>query len=305
MNQEPLAYLTGRWLPQSQATISLADAGFVQGTTIAEQLRTFGGKLFRLTEHLQRLEQSLAIIGVDHGLPRLELMDIAHKLVAANHPLLAPGDDLGLAILVTPGEYATLATGHAGPTICLHTYPLPFRLWAEKYRTGQSLVTTDVQQVPHACWPPQLKCRSRMHYYLADRQAAAKEPGARALLLDQHGKVTETTTTNAILYHIDSGLLIPPVEDVLPGISLRTVCDLAAQLGIPVIEQSLTVVDVADSDEVLLSSTTSCLIPVTRFNGEPIGEGQPGPIFEQLLAAWDELIGLDIRAQAESFAVRT
>src|SRR3954447_14698512 len=99
---EPLAYLSGRWLPQSQATISLADAGFVQGTTIAEQLRTFGGKIFRLDQHLARLERSLRIIGVDPGKSKQELAEIGNHLVSENRKLLDPADDLGLAILVTP-----------------------------------------------------------------------------------------------------------------------------------------------------------------------------------------------------------
>ncbi len=304
MNSEPQAYLNGRWLPHSQATISLADAGFVQGTTVAEQLRTFGGKLFRLDEHLQRLQHSLAIVDVDPGVTGQQLAEIAQQLAAINYAMIDPADDLGLAILVTPGEYSTLASGHGRPTVCLHTYGLPFQLWADKYQSGQSLVTTDVQQVPQACWPAQLKCRSRMHYYLADRAAAAIEPGARALLLDQAGQVTETTTTNVILYRAGDGLLLPPGDEVLPGISLRTICELAQQLNIPLRQQPLFPADVAAADEVLLSSTTSCLLPATRFNGQPIGDGRPGVIFQQLVDAWGARVGLDICGQARRFRTR-
>ncbi len=103
--REPLAYFDGRWIPASQAVISPTDAGFVQGSTVAEQLRTFGGKIFRLAEHLARLRHSLAIIGVDAGMDQEELARIALELVEHNHQLPEDGDDLGLSIFVTPGEY--------------------------------------------------------------------------------------------------------------------------------------------------------------------------------------------------------
>ncbi len=138
--QEPLAYLNGRWMPASQAAISPTDAGFVQGSTVAEQLRTFGGEIFRLADHLDRLWHSLSIIGVDAGIGREELARVAVELVDHNHRLLEDGDDLGLSIFVTPGEYPSYLAESAAsrPLICLHTYPLPFRLWAEKYRAGQA-----------------------------------------------------------------------------------------------------------------------------------------------------------------------
>jgi len=195
----PIAYLNGQWIPASAAVISVGDAGFVQGTAVAEQLRTFGGKLFRPGDHLARLANSLDIIGVDPGMSNEQLARIAEEIVARNHALLAPGDDLGLSIVVTPGVYSTFAASqHTPPTVCLHTYLLPFHLFARKYRDGQALVTTDIEQTPPQCWPPVLKCRSRMHYYLADRHAAAADPQARALLLDAEGFVTEASTANVL-----------------------------------------------------------------------------------------------------------
>ena len=109
---EHLAYLNGRYLPISQAAVPVYDTGFVLGVTVAEQMRTFGGQLFRLPEHLQRLARSLSIIGVEPKQSLAELQLIAEDLVARNHALLAPGDDLGLAIFVTPGPSASEPAGH-------------------------------------------------------------------------------------------------------------------------------------------------------------------------------------------------
>ena len=304
--EEPQAYLNGRFVPVAQVAISPTDAGFVLGATVAEQLRTFAGKLFRLADHLARLEQSLSVVGVEPGVGMDELAGAAQELVARNHRILAPGDDLGLSVFVTPGEYpAYSSSGSTNPIVCMHTYLLPFRLWAEKYEKGQSLVVTDVRQVPVESWPPGLKCRSRMHYHLADRQAAKIEPGARALLLDGDGLVTEASTANVIVGAAADKLVCPPRAKVLEGISLAEVVELAAEAGVETVHQDLTTQDVAAAAEVLLTSTPPCLLPVTRFNGHDIGNGRPGPIFRRLLAAWSDRVGIDIAAQAGRFAQRS
>jgi branched-subunit amino acid aminotransferase/4-amino-4-deoxychorismate lyase len=280
--------------------------GFVLGTTVAEQLRTFAGKIFRLDDHLARLEQSLEIIGVDPGIDRKEMACAAAELAERNHRLLDPNDDLGLSIFVTPGQNPSYSSNvSTAPTAAMHTYALSFRMWAEKYGQGQSLVTTAIEQVSSRCWPPNLKCRSRMHYYLADREAAKIEPGARALLLDADGAVSEASTANIAIYTKADGLLAPPHAKVLPGISLAEVTRLADRLRIPNSERNLTLADVASADEVMLTSTPFCLLPVTRLNTRPIGDGSPGPVFRRILAAWSESVGVDIATQARRFADRS
>ncbi len=330
--KEPIAYLNGQFVPAVSAAISVADAGFVLGATVAEQVRTFNGKLFRLDVHLARLERGLARVGVEPGIDRQRLGEIAAELAAHNHRLLAKEDDLGLSIFVTPGPYSSYAGPAAGPrkgtvplqmpisdatntfdrgtvpffgpepTVCLHTYPLPFGAWAQKYRVGQSLRISSIKQVPNACWPAEIKCRSRMHYYLADGEANRREPGARAVLLDREGHVTECSTANILIYRVSEGLVSAPHGTVLPGISQAEVLRLAAELGVPTRERHVTPAELAAADEVLLTSTPWCLLAATRLEGRPVGDGVPGPVFRRLLAAWNEAAMLDIVAQAERFA---
>lgn len=332
---ESAAFLNGNWIPASDATVSVDDAGFVLGVSVAEQLRTFTGKLFRLDEHLGRLARSLKIVGVDPGMGMDEIGAVAEELAARNHRLLDPADDLRLAIVVTPGVHPAYrpsrnaaqppsavktnrtqpgaavlqneleaSTAPDRPTICLHTHPLSFQLWAKDYRLGQALATTSVRQTPTSCWPAELKCRSRMHYYLADREAAAAYPNARALLLDADGLVTEASTANLLIHRKGEGLISPPAEKILPGISMSAVMDFARELGIACRQRDLTVEDVASADEAMLTSTSTCILPVSRLNGQPIGEGCPGPVYQKLLAAWSRAVGVDIAAQAERFGGR-
>ena len=303
---EPLAYLNGKFVPASQAVIPVTDLGFMQGVTAAEQLRTFGGKLFRLDKHLDRLTRSLEIIGVDPGMSRQEFVSTAEQLVERNYPAVPDGSDLGLSMFVTPGPYATFAaSGYVqrhGPTVGMHTYQLPFHLWASKYETGESLVVTPFEQVPPTSIPSELKCRSRMHYYLADRAARAIEMGARALMVDRDGYATESSTANLLVYWKGEGLVSPPRDKILPGVTVATIQDLATQLAIPFSCRPLKVADVARAQEALLCSTSPCVWSVTHLNGQPIGDGRPGQLVARLQQAWSDMVGLDIVAQARRLA---
>ena len=182
------------------------------------------------------------------------------------------------------------------PTVCAHTFPLPFGLWAKKMREGAHVVTPSIRHVPPQCFDPKMKYRSRMHYFLADHEARLVDPEAVALLLDLDGNVTETSGANFLI--LERGVIVSPtLRNILPGISRQTVIELAAKLGIPFVERDIQVHSVMNAGEAFLASTPFCLLPVTRINGVTIADGQPGPIFRRLLAAWSELVGLDIAGQ--------
>ncbi len=300
MTPEPLAFLNGQLLPAAQVAVPVDDAGFMLGVTIPEQLRTFAGKLFRLEQHLDRLFRGLQIVGVEIDFTPAELATHARALVQHNHALLPPGDDLGLTMFVTPGPYSP--TPGRGPIVCMHTRVLPHASFVPLYEQGQDLVTTDIKQIPANCWPTELKCRSRMHYWLAEREARKIDSRARALMLDQDGYVTESSTANLLIYRRDQGLVSPPKESILPGISVATLADLARGLGIPFVHELLKVEDVAAGDEVLLCSTSPCVWPVLKVNGERIGSGAPGEVFQRLMDAWSQHVGIDIVAQAKRYS---
>jgi len=120
---QPVAYLNGQLVPRSSLAVPIADLGFLLGTTVAEQMRTFGGKLFHPLEHFQRLARSLETVGIDPELSQAHFGQLAEELVARNHPLLEEGDDLGLTVFVTPGFPQE---NPPRPTVCLHTQPVDF-----------------------------------------------------------------------------------------------------------------------------------------------------------------------------------
>lgn len=298
---EALVYLNGQMVPASQAHLAIFDAGIVLGATVTEMTRTFRHEPYKLDAHLERLFRSLRYVRMEIGLSLAEFARISRELVAHNASLLDKDAELGLIHFVTAGEFPTYA-GSAGraarttPTVCAHTFPMPFALWQKKLREGQHLVTPSIRHVPPQCYDPKMKYRSRMHYYLADQEARLVDPDAVALLLDLDGNVTETSGANFLI--AERGAIVSPtLVNTLPGISRATVKNLCEELGMPFVERDIQVFDCINADEAFTASTPYCLLPVTRFNGLPVGTGKPGPIFQRLMAAWSRQIGLDIQEQ--------
>ena len=313
------AWLDGRFLSRAELALPVGDAGFVLGATVTEQFRTFRGRIFLPDDHARRLAESLAVVGIAAAVTIDEMLAAAERIASHNHQLAAsaaaghlgqaftaddPGPDLGLVIFVTPGDVASQHGGAGGsPRVAIHTFPLAFPMWADAYDRGVALRMVSVTQVPETCWPLRAKVRSRLHYYLADREAAAAEAGARAVLAHDDGRISETSTAN-IAAVMEGGIVTPPTTDALGGVSLACARKLADSLGIPWQERSLTAADLATADEVLLTSTPNCMLPATRFDGHPVGDGTPGPVFRSILAAWSRLVSLDIASQARVEAAR-
>lgn len=305
---EPLVYLRGNIVPASQALLPVYDAGIVLGATVTEMTRTFNHQMFRPSDHLDRLYRALKYVRFELPITRAELEAKTAEIVTHNLKLIGPNDDLGIIHFVTAGEYKTYA-GMAGkqadsrPTVCVHTFPMPFELWAKKFEVGQHLITPAIRHVPPQCYDPKMKYRSRMHYYLADKEAQVTDPNGAALLLDLDGNVTETGGANFLI--VEKGAIVSPSpKNILPGISRQTVAELAAELGIPFVERDFQVFNVINADEAFTSSTPYCILPVTKINGLPVGSGKPGPIFEKILAAWSTRVSLNIREQMQNGAER-
>ncbi len=295
-----LSYFNGAWVPHSEVAIAPEDLGFAMGVTVVERLRTFGGTLFRSEKHMERLRRSLEIVGWDADSLCQEIAAALAGFIEHNGSLIAEGDDWAVAVFVTPGN----STAATKPILCVHGFPLPFANWADQYETGLATVIVDVRQVPENCWPSELKCRSRMHYYLADRQAEQQQPGARGIVLDQEGFIGEGTTANVVAFFADRGLVTPPRSKVLPGVTQEVLYELAEGLDIPCGEADILPEELATADEIYFVSTSICLLPVVHLDGGSVGTGKPGPMYRRLLAAWSDFVGVDIASQALQFAVR-
>ena len=299
---EPLAYLNGSWIPSCEAKLSVADLGIVYAASVTEMVRTFAHQAFMLDEHLDRLEAALEYVFIESPLSKEELKQICEELIERNTALIPAEEDLGVTIFLTAGQnlpylgLSQLETCRT-PTVCVHSFPLSFELWDQKYATGQHLIQSEVQQLSHAIFDPRVKSRSRIHLYRADKLVRQQQPNASALLFDAAGFVAETTIGNFYLIK-DNVIISPRPEQILGGISQLMVVRLARQLGLGYEEADISANLILEADEALTSSTGYCLMPVTRFGETPIGDGTPGPIYLKLLSSWSEAVGVDIVQQA-------
>lgn len=300
---EPIAFLHDRFLPADELRLPYYDLGVVGGVAVSEMLRTFSHRPFAVTEHLTRLRESLQCVPISEPAAFSKVEDILRQVVAHNTGLIDTEDDLGVILFVTAGWNPTYVgravAGEHGSTLGLHTFPLQYGLWSRQYREGVRLVISSVPAIPEECVDRRVKSRSRLHWYRADQAARQKEPGAMGLVLDSDGCVTETAAANIIAV-IDGCLFSPPVGVALEGVSLQTAFTLAAQAGLESRRQPLKPSDLHRASEILLTSTPSCVVPVVQFEGLPVGNGKPGPVFRQLLQGWKSLVGCDFEQQALS-----
>jgi len=295
----PLAYHNGRFLLQFDAQLPLHDAGLVIGATVTDLCRTFRHRLFRLPDHLQRFRQSCHLAQIPQRLTDEDLTRLADHLVEKNASLLGQDEDLALVLIATPGPIGFYlgqpgGPGDGPPTLVLHTFALPFSRYARLFREGAHLVVPSIRQVPAVCVDPRLKQRSRLHWWLADREVQGTNPGASALLLDENEHITETAAAN-VLFVRGGEILSPPRGTILEGISLQVTREICDQLRIPFREQPLTVADALAADEIWLCSTPYGLACVRQFNEKSLS--WPGMLYLRLRQEWDNRVGLDIERQ--------
>jgi branched-subunit amino acid aminotransferase/4-amino-4-deoxychorismate lyase len=288
MMPETLAYLNGQFVPASQLAIPVADAGFVFGAAATEFVRTFRGRLFRLDDHLTRLQQSCELCRIPLRVSEDELRAAAERLVKHNHS----EGELAHILFATPGPLAHLGGADSGPTLGMHTTPLSFARYRRLFTDGARLVVPAIRGSTPI--DPRAKMRSRMHWWIAEQQARDVDPHAWALLLDGDGFVTETAAANLLIVR-DGTVLSPPRTTILNGVSLRVVEELCAELGIPFAERPLTLRECQSPDEAMLTGTAFCVAGVRAIDELPVR--WPGPFTRRLLAAWSERVGVDIERQ--------
>jgi branched-chain amino acid aminotransferase len=295
-SNQPIAWLNGRFLPIAETKLHVFDMGIVHGAAVTEMLRTFGHRPFQIEEHLDRLFAGIDALGFEVFVTKSELWAILKTVVEHNAKLIPETHDLGVIVFATAGTNLTYvgAAGNREPaSVCVHTFPLPFELWAKKMKNGQKLVIPSVRAIPPECIDPRIKHRSRLHWVLADREARTTDREASALVLDLEGRVTETSSGNFFAV-INGEIVTPPPERCLAGISQQVVKELAGKLQIPYRQRDLVPDDLKNASEAFTSSTPYCLMPVRSVNGKTLGESCPGPVYRKLIEAWNDLVGLDI-----------
>ena len=303
-----VVYLNGEYVPETEARISIFDCALMFGDMVFEMTRAFNQRPFRLEHHVDRLYGSLRYAGIDCGMDQAQMLAATHETIERNLP--AVGDlDFQIMHNVTRGGmdlYAELVKEGTSSVVTINVFPLVRHIGrsAAVYDNGAHFVTPRQQSVPARFIDPKAKNRSRIFYKLAELEAERMEPGAMALLTDERGFVTEGTGNNFFMAR-GGEIFTPKPHDILRGVSRQYCIELAREAGIPLHEADIEPYDVREADEAWYASTTICMLPITRFNFGPVGDGKPGPIYRRLLAAWSQNVGVDIEAQAKAYGAMT
>lgn len=282
----------GEYVVRSEATISMMDRGFRMGDVVFDTSRTFNGKIFRLHDHLDRLYRSLQYTRIDPGLSMDEMARLTLDVVERNESMReSANDDYMITQIVTRGTGTVQEPSSPGISIWID--PLNAPRYGPLQKTGAHVVIPKTRSYSPEQIDPKVKHYSRLNFVLAELEATDVDPDALPLLLDTNGNITEGIGSN--FFMVSNGVLKTAKDnDILQGVSRVTVFELAKQLGIPAVEEDLQPYDVYTADEAFMSSTPYCILPVGRVDNRKLGEEVPGPITQQLLAAWSERVGLDI-----------
>jgi branched-chain amino acid aminotransferase len=296
---ERVAYFNGQIVPERDVRVPFRDRGFKYGDAVFDTTRTFGHRIFKLREHLERLYRSLRYLRIDPGIELDELQRITEEILRRNLPLLEPADDYWVTQRVTRGlDPADRATfGQSGPTVIVECLPLPLRERATLYRDGIRVVVPSVRRAPPDSLSARTKTNNYLNVVLGDLEAKARDPEAWAILLDVNGNLAEGIGSNVFLVR-DGAISTPREQFVLPGISRETAIDLARELGYTVHERDVDLFDAYNADEAFLTSTSLCVCPVRSFNGVELGGGQvPGPVTRRITEAYCRMVDYDFVGQ--------
>jgi branched-chain amino acid aminotransferase len=277
-------YIDGKWYPKEEAKVSVFDHGFLYGDGVFEGIRAYNGRVWRLTEHLDRLYASAKAIWLQMPIEWAEMEEVVLETLRRNNL-----QDAYIRLVVSRG-YGDLGLDPRKcprPTVVciadkISLYP------EEVYTVGMKVISVATRRNPVDTLSPQIKTLNYMTGIMA-KISAITLGYPEVIMLNQNGYVTEGTGDN--IFIVKNGKIITPPAylGILPGITRNSVMEMARDLGYTVEEGVFTLFDVYTADECFLTGTAAEVIPVVSADSREIGNGTPGEITGRLIARFREL----------------
>ena len=290
-NENVLISVNGELMPRPEAKVSVFDAGFLLGDGVWESFRLHNGTIAFADEHMDRLFRGAESISMDIGRTREQILDEVNRVIEANDM----HDGVHVRLVVTrglkPTPYQAPWVISSPPTLVI----MPEYKIANEQRAveGIRLVTVDVRRGEQNVQDPRINSLSKHNCIAACVDAAAKG-GEEGLMLDPAGNVATCNSTHFFIVR-DGEVWTSTGEHCLDGITRRKVLDLCLANGIPAYERDFTTNEVSTADEAFVTGTFAGLIPVVEFDGEPMSQGQRGPMCERLQSLYTELLRSECR----------
>jgi branched-chain amino acid aminotransferase len=278
-------YINGKFYSKKDAAISVYDHGLLYGDGVFEGIRVYGGRVFKLKEHIDRLFASAKAIMLKIPLTRAKLIEDVKLTVRLNGL-----KDAYVRLVVTrgPGTLGLNPFNCSAPQIIIIVdkivlYPKTF------YENGLSVITVPTQRNLAEAVNPRIKSLNYLNNIMAKIEAF-NSGVHEAIMLNAQGYVAECTGDNIFIVK-DGALKTPPLYvGVLEGITRDEIISIAGRFGIEVVEAVFTRYEVFNADECFLTGTAAEVIPVVKVDGRPIGNGKPGKFTRRLMTAFHELV---------------
>ena len=278
-------YIDGKYYDRAEARISVFDHGLLYGDGVFEGLRIYGGRVFKLKEHIERLYMSAKAIFLDIPMTADEMGTAVSEAVKVNEK-----ENGYIRLIVTRGEgqLGIDPSSCARPSVIIivgdiQMYP------DEYYEKGVAIITSSSRRMPSDCLDPRIKSLNYLNNIMAKleaRQAGCLE----AVMLNSEGFVAECTGDNIFIVKNNELLTPATYNGALDGITMQTVLELAESIGIKTHQTTMTRYDLYNADECFMTGTGAEIIPVTRIDGRMIGEGKPGNVMRRLVKGFREIV---------------
>lgn len=275
-----VAFVRGKYLPISQASIPMTDWGFLRSDATYDVVTVWEGAFFRLEAHLERFMRSCRRWRLEPGQSPEQITDILSQCVRLSGLRASY-----VEMICTRGQPPWGSRDPRQAVNQFYAFAVPY-VWlanAEQRENGLHLQVSDVQRIPSSSVDPTAK-----NYHWNDMTMGllgALDRGAdSAVLVDAAGHVVEGPGFN--VFCVRQGAIVTPDAGMLEGITRRTVIEMAQALGLPLQCRALPADELRQADEVFLSSSGGGVLPVTRLDGRVLGDGRPGPITRQLVATY-------------------
>ncbi len=281
----PLVYLDGQWLDRDSAKVSVYDHGLLYGDGVFEGMRVYGGKTFRLSEHVDRLYDSAQAIMLTPGIPKAEMIALTEEGIRRW------GQQEGyLRHIVTRGIGDLGLDPRKCPTPSIIIIFDTIAIWpAERYESGLTLITAGTPINQREALSPRVKSLNYLNHIMA--KVEATNAGVDdAIMLDSAGHIAEATGMNLFVWKHGT-LSTPPVHaGLLRGVTRDAIIELAREAGYPVQETMLNRYDLYTADEAFLTGSAAEVAPIRMVDGRIIGEGKAGPITRDLRGRFQRLV---------------
>ena len=283
-SSERQVYVGGQYVPENEARISVFDHVVLYGDAVFDTACAWGGKVFKLDEHVDRLFESAHALKIEVPLDKEGVREVVLELMRRNKL-----ENAYIKIIVTRGvgRMPLLSPYHCRPNLIAFAIPYISLIDSKVQEEGLRAGISSMRRIPSESLDAKIKCCNYLNHILMRMEA--NEAGLdEAIELDIGGYVAEAPGYNVFIVKQD--VLYTPGENILVGLTRQTVMELAAAEGMETVVGRLTAFDLYNADEIFLTSTAGGIFAVREVDGRAIGSGGPGPITQLLNQKYMELL---------------